>query len=100
MIKLTFVGPQRRIISFDIDGKDIIYYDNIWKKGIKIMPKDENLIRKMLRSGEKSLKVMVALIFDANKGESLEEYNSCKTEEDLAEMIRKDCSIKGLLEAK
>jgi hypothetical protein len=100
MIKISFIAPQRKVISFEIDGKVIRYFDEIWKDGVQIMPKDENLVNKLIRSRKQNLKMMAALILDTNKGENLEEYNSCKTEEDLAEFIRKDCKLKGLLEIK
>lgn len=99
MIQLSFIGPQRKIIRFFINGKIVMYYDEIWKKGVQIYPKDEHLLLKLRRGGQ-NLKIMAALILDANKGKDLEEYNSCKTEEDIAEFIRKDCKSKGLLEVK
>ena len=100
MISLAFIGPQRKIIRFEIIGKSIIYYDEIWKEGIKIMPKDQIILNRLINSGKSNLKMMAALILDANKGKNLREYNSCKTEEDLANMIRKDCESKGLMEVK
>lgn len=98
MIKLVFAGPQRKLFQFDIDGKTVVYFDELWKDGIKILPKDNKLITKMMRSGNKNVQVMAALILDANKGKNLKEYVTCKTEEDIAEMIKKDCKEKGLLE--
>jgi len=100
MIKLAFIGPQRKVIKFEIEGKVVKYFDDIWEEGIQIIPKDNNLIRKLIRARKPNLRVMAALIMDSNKGKDLEEYNSCNTDEDVAEFIRKDCKSKGLLEVK
>jgi len=100
MIKLAFFTGNRKVIKFDINGKEIIYYDDIWKKGIQFMPLDMALIAKLKRTGKMNLKMMAALILDANKGDNLKEYEACKTEEDIAVMIRKDCKEKALLEVK
>lgn len=97
-MRIMFIGPQRRIIRFDIDGRTVIYFDDLWRNGIKIYPKDNTLINKMVSSNNQNIKVMAALILDANKGSNLKEYEACKTEEDIAEMIRKDCKGKGLVE--
>ncbi len=99
-MKLSFVGPQRKIIEFEIEGKEVTYFDEMWKKGISVYPLDNKLITKMKRTGDKSMQFMAALILDANKGKELEEYKSCNTEEDIAKLIRKDCEGKGLMEIK
>lgn len=99
MKKLVFVGPQRKIIQFEVDGRKVKYFDEVWKKGIQILPKDERLIKEMKESGSINVRVMAALILDANKGENLREYEECNTEEEIVNMIRNDCKGKGLLEA-
>lgn len=98
-MRLAFIGPNRELVSFLIEGKRVIYFDKFWKQGLQIYPLDLKLINKLKRGGL-NLKVMAALILDANKGESLKEYQSCKKEEDLANMIRRDCLSKGLIETK
>ena len=98
-MRLAFIGPNREIISFSIEGKRVFYYDKIWTKGLQIYPLSLPLINKLKRGGT-NLKMMAALILDANKDDNLKEYNSCKTEEDIANMIRKDCINKGLMEVK
>lgn len=100
MIKKSFIGPQRKIISFEIVGRRVIYSDEIWKNGIQIYPKDDNLIRKLIRSSQPNLKMMAALIMDANAGKDYDDYVSCKSEQDILAMITKDCLSKGLLEVK
>lgn len=100
MIKIAFIASQRKIIKFEIENKIVIYYDDIWKKGIQLIPKDQNIINKLRRSGKMNLKMMVALILDANKGENLKEYNACKTDEEVADIIRNESKSKGLMEIK
>jgi hypothetical protein len=100
MNKLMFLTGQRKIIKFIIKDRKIFYYDDIWKDGIQIMPKDEELINELIKSDKQNLKIMAALILDSNQGESLEEYNKCKTDVDLAKMVRKDAKSKGLMEIK
>lgn len=102
-MKLSFVGPQRKIIEFEIEGegKVVRYFDDMWReKGIQVYPLDKKLIKKMKRTGDKNMQFMAALILDANKGKELKEYESCNTEEDIAKLIRKDCESKGLIEIK
>jgi|TARA_R100000750_G_scaffold3588_1_gene2930 hypothetical protein len=99
MIQLIFIGPQRKIIKFGIKNRKIIYFDDAWKGGIQIMPKNDSLIKKMKR-GDKNIQLMADLILDSNKGENLKQYNACKTEEDIVEMIRTDCQSKGLIEVR
>lgn len=97
MIKLAFVGPQRKIIRFEIEKKVVKYFDELWKNGIQIYPLDKKLIIKMKRMGGQNIKFMVALILDCNKGKDLEEYNSCNSDEEVAEFIKRDCKSKGLI---
>jgi len=99
-MKLSFVGPQRKIIEFEIEKKVVTYFDEMWKKGIQVYPLDKKLIMKMRRTGDKNMQFMAALILDANRGKELKEYESCNTEEDIAKFIRKDCENKGLIEIK
>lgn len=97
MIKLVFTA-QRKTIRFLVDGKRVVYYDDNWKDGLQIYPMDKLLVKKLTLSRKPSLSAMGLLIIDANQGRNLEEYNNCKTEAELAEYIRNDCKIKGLVE--
>lgn len=94
------MAPQRKIIKIEIDNRIVTYYDDIWKQGVKIFPKDMNLIERLRRSGKYNLKMMAALIIDANKGKNFEEYQKCKSDEEIASFVRKDCRSKGLMEVK
>ncbi len=100
MIKLTFVGPARKIVRFDIEERKVRYFDDIWKSGVQVYPRHDSTIKRLSNSRNADFKVLAALLIDANQGKDLKEYNSCKTEEDIANFIRKDCKSKGLMEAR
>jgi len=101
MIKIAFITGNRKVIKFEIDGTRVIYFDELWKQGIQIYPKDSNLILRLKNSRKPNLQVMAVLILDANKGKDLEEYESCNGNEGaIADFIRKDCKNKGLMEVK
>ena len=88
------------MIKVQIIDRKIIWFDDIWKNGVQVMPKDQNLIEKLRRSGQPAMKVQAALIIDSNSGNNLKEYEKCKTEEDLATMVRKEFQTKGVMEIK
>lgn len=100
MIKLTFVGPARKIFRFHIHERNVRYFDDLWKLGVQVYPRHDSTIKRLSNSRNANFKVLAALLIDANKGKDLEEYNSCKTDEDIANFIRKDCKLKGLIEAR
>lgn len=103
MIKLTFTF-QREVISFEIENKVVKYFDKNWRQGIMIMPmadpKVKLFVKKMIYSRKSSVSATGLLIADANLGKNKEEYDKCQTDEEIAELIRKDAKLKGLLEAK
>ena len=100
MIQIAFMTGARKIIRFVIVGKTITYRDDLWPSGIQIMPENLSLIQKLLGSRKPNLITMAHLIIDSNKGDNLKEYEKCNTEQELADMIRKDCTNKGLMEVK
>ena len=100
MERLSFMTGSRKIIRFTIDNKVITYYDDLWEDGVQFMPKDQNLIEKLLRSGKSQLKILALELIKANSGKELQEYEKCNTDKELAEFIRKDCRDKGLVEIK
>ena len=103
MISLAFTA-QRKLVRFLIDGRTVKYYDDNWKDGIQIMPSQtpqmKMMLKKMLVSRKPAIKMMGALIVDANSGKNKEDYDNCKDEDDIEEMIKRDCLDKGLVEAK
>ena len=97
MKQVSFMTSSRKIISFRIEDRIVTYFDDIWDKGIQILPKKPEIMLQLIKSRNKDMKAIAALIMDANKGKNLEEYESCKTEQELADFISKECEIKGLL---
>lgn len=98
MLKASFIAPQKKVVSFEIDNKNVRYYDDFWKHGIQIHPYPKEIVKTMLKSRSGNLQAMGLLIHDANTGKNLEEYEACKTDEEVLEIIRRDCKIKGLKE--
>ena len=103
MILLAFTS-NRKIIKFSIENRVVKYFDDNWKEGIQILPSQTPemrlMLKKMLLSRKPTINATAQLIVDANSGKNKEEYDACKTDEDVAEIIRKDCLNKGLVEIK
>ena len=96
------MAQNRDIISLTIDGRIIKYTDKIWKDGVQFIPKDPQFMLKLIASRNRipySQHIM-QWVNEANSGKNLEEYEACGTEEELAEMVRRDCKLKGLIEVK
>lgn len=98
MIKLGFVTSNRKIIQFTIDNRVVKYFDDMWKDGLQIYPKDDELIKRLSLSRDINIKIRAAFIIDANSGKDFEEYQACKTDEDIAAFITRDCKMQGLIE--
>lgn len=98
MISTIYLAPQRKIIRFVIDGFKVVYYDENWKEGIQIYPMDKKLVRTLLNSKSAYNQARGKLIEDANSGDNLKEYLSCKDEQEIYQMIKKDASKNGLME--
>jgi len=101
---IGFMTSQRMIIKFEINERVITYFDNIWKEGIQIMPsqtvKMKLMLRKMLQHRKLIVRQTALYIVDANSGDNLKEYEACKTEEEIADLVRRDCIKKQLTEIK
>jgi len=104
MIKLTFLTAQRKVIKFDIAERVVKYFDDMWKDGIQILPSQtpemKLMLKKMILSRKPAVQSQATFIIDANSGKNKEEYDSCKTDEDIAEIIKREAKTKGLLELK
>jgi len=100
-IQLVFT-TNRKIIRFIIDNRKVIYFDDNWKEGIQILPSQTPemrlMLRKMMIHRKQTIQAMAQLIIDANSGKNKEDYDNCKTDEDIADYIRKDCELKGLVQ--
>ena len=96
MIQKAFMTPNREIIKFQIDNRIITYFDKNWPHGLQIMPLNKSLVQRLNSSRSQRLQAQALLIIEANQGKGLDEYNSCFTDEELAEMIVRDSKLKGL----
>ncbi len=93
---------NREVVVFEIKDKVITYKDRKWQKGIQFMPKDFELVKKLIFSRNRipMSSKLLDWIEEANTGKSLEEYKSAKSEEELAAIVRRDAKKKGLIEFK
>ena len=82
-------------MHFKVIGKEIYYSDKVWINFLRIIPKDENFIRKIIASRNKIPKWFIEKfnLTDEDK----KEYDSCNTEQELAEKIIADCKKKGVI---
>lgn len=103
-ISIAFLGPNRKIIRFEVKDRVVKYFDDMWKDGILIMPLEDPMVKlqvkKMVLSRKSSVSATGLLISDANLGKNKEEYDSCKDDKDIVELIIRDCKLKGLKEIK
>lgn len=84
------------VIHFTIaPDKTIRYADRKWTAGIQFIPKDNSFVRTVIMSRNRISQQMVQWIEEANTGTSLEEWNSCKTDMDVLEIIKRDAALKG-----
>lgn len=94
MVKLVF-SANREILQFYIRDKVIYYTDRKWKNWIQCIPKDKELVKKILLSRNKVPKV-IARLFNLSKKEE-EEYKKAKDDNELAEIITLDCKRQGVI---
>lgn len=92
--------PQRKVVKFVIDGKVVRYYDDMWMNGIQIYPLNKILVQNLATSRSTRMRSYADLIAEANYGKNLEEYESCKNEEDIANKIKSDAKTQALIELK
>lgn len=97
MIALSFMH-NKEILNFAVNGREIYYKDRVWKTGLRCIPPDENFIR-TIRLSRNKIPAQLISMFNLSEKDK-EEYEACKTEEELAERIRFDCKSKGLIEIK
>jgi len=93
MISLSFM-VGRDVMHFAVQEKEIFYKDRIFSEGIRCIPKDEQFIRKVINSRGRYPKKLITM-FSLNENQQ-KEYDEAKTEEDLANIIIKDCKKKGM----
>ena len=96
MIKLTFMvhaGINPELIHISITGKQIIYSDRIWFMGVVLLPQNKEMENKILMSRNKYPQHLLNMFKLSDN--DIKEYESAKTEEELAQFAIKDCNLKG-----
>ena len=91
-IRLIFTF-NRQVLQFIVLNRDVFYADRVWKNWVRIVPKDERVIRKIKLSRNK-IPIAIVNMFNLSK-EELEEYNAARDDEHLAEIIINDARKKG-----
>jgi hypothetical protein len=94
MIKLI-LSRDRELLNFIILKKEVFYSDKRWDKWIRILPKDESLV-KQIKLSRNRIPIFLADLFNLSKKE-LEEYENAKEEKELMEIIVKDAKLNGCL---
>ena len=92
MIKLAFT-INREIFRIEITNKEIWYGDRKWGRLIRLIPKDDRFIRKILESRNKLPRILINM-FELTEKEQ-EEYDNAKNDDELAKICIKDCRMKG-----
>lgn len=94
MIKLVFTY-NREMMNFIIQKKEIYYSDRKWNNWIRCMPPPENFVKTVALSRNKIPKFLIDLF--KFTPEEIEEYNNAKSDEELAEIIKRDAKSKGII---
>lgn len=93
MKKLSFIKDNGFFFIF-IDGEEIWYGDKLWNKGIRLIPRDENINAKIIMSRNKFPNWVSS--FSHLTAEEIKEYEENKDSEDkLAAIVIKDVTKVG-----
>lgn len=91
-IKLAFI-VNRETFRIEIQDKTIWYTDRRWKRAIRLIPRDENFLKKILFSRGK-IPPIIKDLFTLTKTEQ-EEYDNAKDTRELANICKRDCQKWG-----
>ena len=91
-IKLAFM-VNRETFRIEIEGKSIWYTDRRWDRAIRLIPKDEDFIKKILFSRGK-IPHIIKDLFSLTAKEK-EEYDNAKDSIELADICIRDCKRYG-----
>lgn len=86
---------NREILTFVIIDRKIYYSDRKFGAMIRLIPKPDKLFV-MIAKSRNRFPMFLANLFNLSK-EEIEEYNSAKTTEDLANIIIRDAKRNGCL---
>jgi hypothetical protein len=93
MITLSFL-IQRETMHFFVKDKQIFYTDRLYKGVlIRCIPKDENFMRAIINSRNKLPQKLISM-FNLSE-EDQKEYDNAKSDEELADIVIRDCKDKG-----
>lgn len=81
------------MMRFIIVDKTILYSDRKWNTFIQCVPAPENFLNK-IRMSRNKIPAALGLMFNMSESE-MKEYKDAKGEEALAEIVIRDCRIKG-----
>lgn len=91
-IKLIF-SFNREVMQFILLNKEIYYTDRVWKNWIRVVPKDQNLVKRITMSRNKIPKQLLTMFTLTQKEK--EEYESAKDDAELAQIVIRDARNKG-----
>lgn len=94
IIKLAFI-INRETFRIEIQGKKIWYTDRRWDRSIRLIPRDEDFLRKILFSRGK-IPPIIKNLFTLTKSEQ-EEYDHAKDSKELADICMRDCKRQGAI---
>jgi hypothetical protein len=92
MIQLIF-AYNREVLNFLVKDREIFYTDRKWKAWIRCLPPPEDLIKQIKLSRNK-IPAFISELFKFSD-EDLKEYESAKSERELADLIIRDARVKG-----
>lgn len=93
-IKLVF-SINKEIFRITIKEKVIWYNDRFWKRAIRLIPKDEDFIMKIIKSRNR-LPNQLRNLFELTEREK-KEYENAESDEDLAKICIYDVKSKGAI---
>jgi len=92
MIRLVF-AYNREVLNFLVKDREVFYTDRKWRSWVRCLPPPKDLIQKVKMSRNK-IPPFIADLFTFSDKE-MEEYESAKTEREIANIIIKDAKLKG-----
>jgi len=91
-VKLAFI-MNRETFRIEIEGKNIWYADRRWDRAIRLIPRDNDFLKKILFSRGK-IPPMIKDLFALTNSEQ-EEYDKAKDTRELANICIRDCKKWG-----
>ena len=96
MIRLLFNAQNRELVIVEIEQRKVVWRDKLSPHGLQIYPLNKTLVSALENSRSEINRQKGQLIKQANSGKDLDEYNSCTSDEMIAEFIKRDAISQGL----